>query len=50
VLAARWLALPALDARLFELDAAAISVLGYEHDQAVLRLWNSRRHLGTQAW
>jgi len=45
VLAARWLELPALDGRLFELAAGAICVLGYEHDQAVIRLWNSTQHL-----
>ena len=45
ILAARWLAQPAPDARFFELDAAAISVLGYEHEQAVFRLWNSTAHL-----
>jgi probable phosphoglycerate mutase len=45
VLAARWLDLPALDGRLFELTAAAICLLGYEHDQAVIRLWNSTQHL-----
>ena len=45
ILAARWLAQPARDARFFELDAAAISVLGYEHEQAVFRLWNSTAHL-----
>jgi probable phosphoglycerate mutase len=49
VLAARWIGLPALDARLIELDAASISVLGYEHDQAVIRLWNSTQHLESPA-
>jgi broad specificity phosphatase PhoE len=40
VLAARWLGLPAVDGRLFLLDPASISVLGYEHDSPAVRRWN----------
>jgi broad specificity phosphatase PhoE len=46
VLAARWLGLPAADARLFVLGTAALSVLGYEHalDEPAILLWNDDRH------
>ncbi len=46
VLAARWIALVASDARHFVLSTAALSILGYEHppaDPAIL-LWNECRH------
>jgi probable phosphoglycerate mutase len=49
VVAARWLGLPPEDARYFLLGTAALSVLGYEHDdpaQPVLRLWNDTHQLG----
>ena len=40
ILAARWLGLPPRAGALFALDAAALSVLGAEREQAVLRAWN----------
>ena len=50
VLAARWLGLPAGDARFFLLGTAALSILGYEHnklDEPAVRLWNDDRHAAT---
>lgn len=41
VLAARWLGLPPTDGRLFTLDPATISVLGFEHDIPAVLHWNS---------
>ena len=40
VLAARWLGLEPAAGALFRLDTAALSILGFEHDQPVLRAWN----------
>lgn len=41
ILTATWLALPAVDGRLFALDAGALSALGFEHEQHVIRTWNA---------
>jgi len=47
VLAARWLGLPAGEARLFVLSTAALNILGYEHnlEEPAIRLWNDNRHV-----
>jgi broad specificity phosphatase PhoE len=41
VLTARWLGLTATDGRLFALDPATLSMLGYEREQPVIRVWNN---------
>ena len=48
ILAARWIAQPALNARRLYLETASLSVLGYDHDldEPVIRLWNDARHGG----
>ena len=40
ILTATWLALPAVDGRLWSLDAGFLSGLGFERDQRVIRRWN----------
>ena len=39
-LAARWLGLPPTEGRLFRLDTATISVLGFDRETRVLLRWN----------
>ena len=41
ILTARWLGLPPIDGRLFALDPARISALGFEHEQHVISSWNA---------
>jgi len=40
VLTARWLGLAPREGRLFALDSATLSALGYEREQSVIRSWN----------
>ena len=46
ILAARWLGLPAIQARHFYLATASLSVLSYDHDpsEPVIRAWNEVGH------
>jgi probable phosphoglycerate mutase len=48
VLAARWLGLPPGNAQFFLLSTAALSILGYEHndrEEPALCLWNDDHHV-----
>jgi broad specificity phosphatase PhoE len=42
VLGARWIGLAVRDARLLALDTATVSMLGVEHEQRCITLWNAR--------
>ena len=42
VLCARWLELEPQDGRLFALDPATLSALGFEREQRVIRMWNAQ--------
>ncbi len=41
ILTARWLGLPPVDGRLFALEPATLSALGFEHDRPVICSWNA---------
>ena len=41
LLTATWLGLPPIAGRLFALDPACLSALGFEHEQKVIKKWNT---------
>lgn len=41
ILTARWLGLEPIDGRMFALDPARVSALGFEHEYRVIRSWNA---------
>jgi probable phosphoglycerate mutase len=45
VMGARWIGLAPEDGALLALDTGTVSVLGWERDRRVLRLWNDSSHL-----
>jgi probable phosphoglycerate mutase len=44
ILATQWLEIPIKDARRFSLATASLSILGYEHENRAVKLWNDISH------